>query len=83
MFFYHIFDTPVEILQSNRIGMKHHEFDVMFSQGDQYRRQQLYYNSSSILRKVYGKTEIDYSERIDEGFKEEYGYSFKSSKNGC
>ena len=77
LFFYHIFDTPVEILQSNRIGMKHHEFDVMFSQGDQYRRQQLYYNSSSILRKVYGKTEIDYSERIDEGFKEEYGYTYR------
>lgn len=77
LFFYHIFDTPVEILQSDRIGMKHHEFDVMFSQSDQYRRQQLYYNSSSILRKIYNRTEMDYSERIDEGFKEEYGYTYR------
>lgn len=77
LFFYHIFDTPVEILQSDRIGMKHHEFDVMFSQSDQYRRQQLYYNSSSILRKIYNNTEIDYSESIDEGFKEEYGYTYR------
>ena len=76
LFFYHIFDTPVEILQSNRIGMKHHEFNVMFNRGDQYRRKQLYYNSSFILRKGYEKTEIDYSEKIDEGFKEEYGYTY-------
>lgn len=77
LFFYRIFDTPVEILQSNRIGMKHQEFDLMFSQGDQYRRRQLYYNSSAILRKEYSKAEKDYSERIDEGFKEEYGYTYR------
>lgn len=77
LFFYHIFDTPIEILKSDRIGMKHQEFNVMFSHGDRYRRQQLYYNSSTILRKVYDKNETDYSERIDEGFKEEYGYTFE------
>lgn len=77
LFIYRIFDTPVEILKSERIGIKHQEFDLMFSHGDKYRRQQLYYRSSVLLRKEYKMDKTDFSAKIDEGFKDEFEYSFE------
>lgn len=76
LFYYDIFNTPVEILKSNRIGMKQNEFINMYQYGDKYRREQLYYNSSSNFRKKYTINQKDYSEELDEAFMSDYGYTF-------
>ncbi|MDF2803483.1 MAG: hypothetical protein K0S61_3386 [Anaerocolumna sp.] len=76
LFYYDMFNTPVEILRSNRIGMKQNEFFNMYQYSDKYRREQLYYNSSSDFRKKYSINQEDYSEELDEAFMSDYGYTF-------
>lgn len=76
LFHYNIFNTPVEILKSDRIGMKQDEFYTIYQYGDKYRREQLYYNSSSDFRKKYTISQEDYSEDLDNAFQAEYGYTF-------
>ena len=44
--------------------------------GDKFRREQLYYNSSSDFRKKYTVNQEDYSETLNEAFLFEYGYTF-------
>ena len=76
LFHYNIFNTPVEILKSNRIGMGRNEFNTMYQYGDKYRREQLYYFSSSDFRKKYTISQEDYSNALDDAFQAEYGYTF-------
>lgn len=76
LFYYKIFNTPVEILKSDRVGMKQNEFLNMYQYGDKYRREQLYYNSSGDFRKKYTVSHEDYTEALDEAFLSEYGYTF-------
>ncbi len=76
LFHYNIFNTPVEILKSDRIGMKQDEFYTIYQYGDKYRREQLYYYSSSDFRKKYTISQEDYSESLDDAFQAEYGYTF-------
>lgn len=76
LFHYNIFNTPVEILKSDRIGMKQSEFYTMYQYGDKYRKERLYYNSSSDFRKKYTVHQEDYSETLDVAFQAEYGYTF-------
>lgn len=76
LFHYNIFNTPVEILKSDRIGMKQNEFYTMYQYGDRYRREQLYYSSSSDFRKKYAISQEDYSESLNNAFQAEYGYTF-------
>lgn len=76
LFYYNIFNTPVEILKSGRIGMKHDEFYTIYQYGDKYRREQLYYYSSSDFRKKYTINQEDYSEDLNEAFQAKYGYTF-------
>lgn len=76
LFHYNIFNTPVEILKSDRIGMKQNEFYTIYQYGDKYRREQLYYNSSADFRKKYTISQEDYSESLDNAFQSEYGYTF-------
>ncbi len=76
LFHYNIFNTPVEILKSDRIGMKQNEFYTIYQYGDKYRREQLYYNSSSDFRKKYTISQEDYSESLNNAFQAEYGYTF-------
>ena len=75
LFHYGIFNTPVEILPSERIGMKHEEFENMYLKTDNYRRKKLYYVSTSDFRKKYSQNNSDYWEQIDKAFVAEYGYS--------
>lgn len=77
LFHYDIFNTPVEILRSNRIGMTQNEFINMYQYGYKYRKEQLYYNSSSDFRKKYFINQEDYSEELDEAFASDYGYTFR------
>ena len=76
LFHYNIFNTPVEILKSDRIGMKQDEFYTIYQYGDKYRREQLYYKSSSDFHKKYTINHEDYSDSLDIAFQAEYGYSF-------
>lgn len=76
LFHYNIFNTPVEILRSGRIGMRQDEFYTMYQYGDKYRREQLYYNSSSEFRKKYTINQQDYSDALNDAFQSERGYSF-------
>ena len=76
LFHYNIFNTPVEILKSDRIGMKQDEFYTIYQYGDKYRREQLYYNSSSDFHKKYTINQENYSDALDVAFQAEYGYSF-------
>lgn len=77
LFYYNIFDTPIEILKSGRIGMKCDEFKNTYQYGDMLRRKQLYYNSSGDFRKEYTIKQEDYSELLDEAFLSDYGYTFE------
>lgn len=76
LFYYNVFNTPVEILRSNRIGMRQNEFINIYQYGDKYRREQLFYNSSSDFRKKYFIDKMDYSEELNEAFISDYGYTF-------
>lgn len=76
LFYYNIFNTPIEILKSDRIGMKRNEFENMYQYGDKYRREQLYYNSSGDFRKKYAVYQEDYSTALDEAFLSDYGYTY-------
>lgn len=76
LFYYNIFNTPIEILQSDRVGMKQNEFMNMYQYGDKFRREQLYYMSSSNFRKKYTVNREDDSEELNAAYFAEYGYTF-------
>ena len=76
LFNYGIINTPVEILKSKRIGMKHDEFIDMYQYSNTYRRTQLSYNSSASLRKNYPMQKLDYADELDLAFISEFGYSY-------
>ena len=77
LFHYNIFDTPVEILNSERVGMKQKEFADMFQYGDLYRQDKLNYISSSAFRKEYDQEKKDYEQELDEACASERGYTYK------
>lgn len=77
LFYYNIFNTPIEILKSDRIGMKRNEFENMYRYSDKYRREQLYYNSSGDFRKKYIVNNKGYSTELNEAFLSDYGYTFE------
>ncbi|MDF2844509.1 MAG: hypothetical protein K0R00_2935 [Herbinix sp.] len=77
LFHYNIFNTPVEILKSERVGMKQKEFADMFQYGDLYRQDKLNYISSAPFRKEYNHEKNDYEQDLDEAFKSERGYTYK------
>mgnify|MGYP003289605463 CR=1 FL=1 len=81
LFFYEIFNTPVEILKSKRIGMKQQEFNNMYNYSDKYRREKLYYNSSAMLRKKYRINREDFSKELEDAFNSCYGYTFSNFIN--
>lgn len=76
LFYYNIFNTPIEILKSDRLGMKQNEFENMYLYGDKYRREQLYYNSSGDFRKKYTVNQENYLAALEMAFLSDYGYTF-------
>ena len=81
LFYYNIFDTPIEILPSDRVGMKQKEFVDMFQYGEVYRQEQLEYNSSFAFRKSSTQKMDDYTNELDEAFKSERGYTYQQFIN--
>ena len=75
LFYYQIFNTPIEILKSHRIGMKQQEFQHMFSVSEAIRKEQLIASSDfdNVSELIKHKS---FFKEIDEAFVKEYGYSF-------
>lgn len=79
LFYYQIFNTPIEILKSHRIGMKQQEFQHMFSVNEAIRKEQLI--ASSVLDNSGDLVEYkSFWEEINDAFEKEYGYSFYQLK---
>ena len=81
LFYYNIFDTPIEILPSDRVGMKQKEFVDMFQYGEVYRQEQLEYNSSFAFRKSSTQKMDDYTNELNEAFQSERGYTYQQFIN--
>lgn len=76
LFTYKIFNTPIEFLKSRRIGLKKDEFIEMYTYGDIYRRRQLKFNSSGLLRHNYKLELKDYYANLESAFMCEFGYKY-------
>lgn len=79
LFYYQIFNTPIEILKSHRIGMKQQEFQHMFSVNEAIRKEQLI--ASSVFDNSVNLIEYkSFWEEINDAFEKEYGYSLYQLK---
>lgn len=76
MFNYNIINTPIEFLNSKRIGMKKEELDNIFKYETTYRENMLSYNSSSAIRKLYKVNNVDLTKDFLRAFETEFGYDF-------
>lgn len=76
LFYYNIFNTPIEFLKSRRIGMKRDEFEEMYHYTDLFRRRQLRYDSSEPLRKEYEIEFQNFDDELDVAYKAEFGYTY-------
>lgn len=77
LFYYKIFNTPIEILKSHRIGMKQQEFQHMYSVNEVIRKEQLIATSvfDDSTRLIKHK---NFGEEINSAFEKEYGIHFIS-----
>lgn len=77
LFYYKIFNTPIEILKSDRIGMKQGEFNKLQTINIKAVEEQLNYNSLSDLRKMLPHEEFpNIEEELNAAFLDEYKFSF-------
>lgn len=77
LFFYKIFNTPVEILKSDRIGMKQDEFNKLQTININTREVQLNYNSTTDFREKLPREEFpNIKEELNSAFLDEYAFSF-------
>ncbi|WP_170880350.1 hypothetical protein [Paenibacillus odorifer] len=82
LFYYKIFNTPVEILKSDRVGMKQDEFNKLLSINSKEREVQLNYNSSYNFREKLPRMEFpNIIEDLNISFLDEYGFSFEDFGN--
>lgn len=75
LFHYNVINTPIEFLQSKRIGMKQDEFQKMKEINERNRQRQLEWSSTIELRESYDIPHALYVEEIDQAFDDEFGYS--------
>lgn len=77
LFYYKIFNTPVEILKSDRVGMKQKEFYKLDSINTKVLEEHLNYISSSDIREKLENEEFpNISEELNTAFWDEYQFSF-------
>ncbi|MFW2503469.1 hypothetical protein ACN078_20300 [Clostridium diolis] len=82
LFYYKIFNTPVEMLKSDRIGMKHEEFDKLQTINTELREEQLMYNSTPELRENLQHEQFPNIDiELNEAFLDEYQFSFDDFRN--
>jgi len=80
LFYYKIFNTPVEILNSDRVGMKQIEFNRLLAINIKAREVQLNYNSSDFKEKLPSE-EFPNIEELNNAFLDEYAFSFDDFSN--
>lgn len=76
LFYYNIFDTPVEILKSHRVGLKQTEFENMYTVNQTVRKNQLL-SSSTYKDAIQWVERKNYLNDIDIVFEKEFGYTLK------
>ena len=77
LFFYRIFNTPIEILQSDRIGMKQDEFNKLTILNSYAREEQLNRISSPSPIENLPQTEFpNIQQELNDAFIDEYSFSF-------
>lgn len=76
LFTYSIISTPIEFLKSERIGLKKDELIDMYQYSDVYRRRQLKFDSSDVMRKHYSVNFNDYSDELEIAYFKEFGYKY-------
>lgn len=76
LFTYGIINTPIEFLQSKRIGLKKDEFIDMYQYSDVFRRRQLKFDSSYVTRKHYSVNSKDYTDELEMAYTKEFGYKY-------
>lgn len=76
LFYYKIFDTPVEILKSHRVGLKHGEFEHMYTVNQTARKNQLL-SASTYKDAIQWVERKNYLNDIDIVFEKEFGYTLK------
>ncbi len=77
LFFYSIFNTPIEILQSDRIGMKQDEFNKLTILNSDAREEQLNRISSPSPTENLPQTEFpNIEQELNDAFFDEYSFSF-------
>ncbi|WP_378956602.1 hypothetical protein [Pelosinus sp. sgz500959] len=77
LFYYKIFNTPIEILKSDRVGMKQDEFNKLQKINIKAREVQLHYNSTSDFREKLPREEFpNIEEELNSAFLDEYAFSF-------
>lgn len=82
LFHYNIFNTPVEILKSGRLGMKREEFNKLNSININAREEQLHVSSMFNLRKNLPYEEFpNIEEELNEAFLDEYQFLFNDFLN--
>lgn len=82
LFYYKIFSTPVEILKSDRIGLKKDEYDVMSNCLVDARKNEFEYNSIGRWNEFIVENKIDENE-LDDAFFSENGFTFSELLNVC
>lgn len=82
LFRYKIFNTPIEILKSDRIGIKKDEFNSMGNSMLNARITEFEYNSIGKWNQILVKNEFE-SEELDEAFKFENGFTFTEFCKVC
>lgn len=78
---YGIINTPIEFLQSKRIGLKKDEFIDMYQYSDLFRRRQLRFDSSYVTRKHYDINFNDFSDELEIAYFKEFGYKYSDFVN--
>lgn len=76
LFNYNIFNTKVEILPSNRVGMEQNSFINMYQYGMKFRREKLCYNLPQNYKEENSIRQEDYANDLNAAFFSEFGYIF-------
>jgi len=82
LFRYKIFNTPIEILRSDRIGMKKDEFDMMGKSLLKARMREFEYSSIGKWNDLIVKNSFESSD-LDEAFDYENGFTFSDFLKVC
>lgn len=82
LFRYKIFNTPIAILKSDRIGIKKDEFNVMGNSMLNARIQEFEYNSIGKWNEILVNNKFE-SDELDEAFNYENGFTFSEFLKVC